>query len=226
MVALMKENVRPTTGSAAATASSVKVEDGTAAGKLSIGADRAYNPLAGDNPALVRAIIGDEVAIADLLAVGAAAWVPDDVTPNARNLLLVGSVLYGPRSGLNTALRAATVLDGEAAEVAADDNPLYVSLGQSVSAAVQGGAPVTIQASQAPAEAVAAANTDRRYLEIYNPHATSPIYIGFANTVDNTYFEVAAGASWSMGSGDAIYTGIVYCFQESGGDILVPVIEY
>lgn len=219
MVAYVKENIRPTTGGAG---TAFEIQDGTAAGNASVGAVSTYNPLATDNPLLVRAIIGDEAAIADLLAIGAAQWNPaTEWTVGARNLLLDGAVLMGCSvGGGNTDLRFASVLDGFYTVPNTADNPVLVSQGLNTPNADQDGGQVAVGA--AASTVLAAANADRRYLEIKNDSGNA-LFIALGGAAAATDFELPDGSSWYMAA-PAIFTGQVQGYIVAGGN--VNVIEY
>lgn len=121
----VKENTRPTTATGGSGSAS-EISDGTSNGNATVLATRDANPAAGDNPLVVRAILGDELAIADLLAFAADGYVPTDIVPGARNALLTAALLAGPMDGTNTAIRLASVLDGYVANPNPNDNPLLV----------------------------------------------------------------------------------------------------
>jgi len=220
MTAYVKENVRQTTGAAA---SSTQIADGTASGNATVQPTITTTPTATDNPLLVRAIMGDEVAICDLIPVVAAGYSPADLTPGARNLLFNASMIVGPDSVTNTAVRPVSVLDGIGTTESPGDNPLLVRPAARTNTVVQDGGQVSCAAGASTV--LAAANQDRMFLSIKN-NSGSTVTIVLAGTADANDTELADGESFTMEAGNAIYTGAVAAWNATGGALLVNVMEF
>ncbi len=225
MADYVKENIRQTTGGGGGAASNVEIADGTAGGRMTVQPTITTVPTSTDNPALVRAIIGDEISIADVVALSSTGFDPDsgDITPGARGLLFTASVIYGARATVDD-IRPASVGDGYDWVPLANDNPLYVSQGLQRTLEDQDGAPVAV--ANSTSVQVAAANPDRVGIIIQNPDATNVLNMRFAAACDATFGEIAAGGSFEMTAGGGIYTGVIHVFQTSGAQMDVPVYEW
>ena len=183
-------------------------------------------PGATDNCLLVRSIVGDPTNPITILGILAAGYSPADITPATGNWVQNVSLLVGPASGTNTAVRPASVLDGIAAAPAADDNPLLVQDAAPRAAAVNAGG-ISLVTTATPTDIVVS-NVDRKYVEIQNLETSGgeTLYLKLgADAGAGDGYPVAPGDVFYLGY-PAIFTGRVSIYHAKGSDLSVGVLEF